>query len=63
MQVNGSNYLFTATYDGDSQYDVKVRSGDRVIARFKIAAESEPEVFEAAAAHFQADVELGNIKL
>lgn len=60
MRVNGNDYLFSTTYDGDSQYHVEVRSGEHVIAAFKIAAASERDVFEAAAAHFSAGREMGN---
>ena len=62
MSVNGNEYQFDATYDGDAQYNVEVRNGDKVISTFKIAAESEQELFEAAAARFSADMELGNIE-
>ncbi|WP_421617692.1 hypothetical protein ACAF76_009520 [Brevibacillus sp. TJ4] len=60
--INGQEYQFTATYDGDAQYHVEVRSDDQVVSTFTMAAESENELFEAAVAHFTADVELGNIK-
>lgn len=63
MSVNGREYHFASTYDGDAQYDVQVRSGNKVVTTFKIAAESEEEVFNAARAHFSADVELGNIQV
>ncbi|QQE76297.1 hypothetical protein KDJ56_10435 [Brevibacillus composti] len=63
MEVNGREYQFATTYDGDAQYNVQVRSGDKLITMFKIAAETEEEVFPAAKAHFQADVEMGNIQL
>ncbi|WP_183187572.1 hypothetical protein [Brevibacillus panacihumi] len=63
MNVNGREYHFATTYDGDSQYNVQVRSGDKVVTMFKIAAESEEEVFDAAKAHFSADVEMGNINV
>lgn len=61
INVNGREYHFAATYDGDSQYNVEVRSGNKVVTMFKIAAESESDVFAAALAHFSADVEMGNI--
>lgn len=61
MQINGREYNFATTYDGDSQYNVQVRSGNKVVTMFKIAADSESEVFDAARAHFSADVEMGNI--
>ncbi|WP_346015095.1 hypothetical protein, partial [Anoxybacillus sp. LAT27] len=63
MSVNGSAYQFAATYDGDSQYNVQVHSGDKLITMFKVAAESEQDVFDAALARFKADVELGNVKV
>lgn len=63
VSVNGREYNFATTYDGDSQYNVQVRSGNKVVAMFKIAAESESEVFDAALAHFTADVEMGNINV
>jgi hypothetical protein len=63
MSVNGSAYQFAATYDGDSQYNVQVHIGDKLITMFKVAAESEQDVFDAALARFKADVELGNVKV
>ncbi|RNB73335.1 hypothetical protein EDM52_12580 [Brevibacillus invocatus] len=63
LNVNGREYNFASTYDGDSQYHVQVRSGAKVVTSFKIAAESEEEVFDAARAHFSADVEMGNIQV
>ncbi|NRR00895.1 hypothetical protein HP570_01420 [Brevibacillus sp. RS1.1] len=61
IQVNGEDYHFESTYDGDSQYNVQVRCGKKVVSSFKISAGSESEVFEAARAHFSADKELGNL--
>ncbi|MCC0563747.1 hypothetical protein [Brevibacillus borstelensis] len=61
IEVNGREYQFAATYDGDAQYNVQVLSGDKLITMFKIAADSEEDVFKAAKAHFQADVELDHI--
>ncbi|QRG65330.1 hypothetical protein [Brevibacillus choshinensis] len=63
MSVNGREFNFATTYDGDSQYNVQVRSGNKVVTMFKIAADSESDVFDAALAHFSADVEMGNIQL
>ncbi|RNB73554.1 hypothetical protein EDM59_03835 [Brevibacillus nitrificans] len=63
MNVNGREYNFATTYDGDSQYNVQVRSGNKVVTMFKIAADSESDVFDAALAHFSADVEMGNINV
>ncbi|MFY0544281.1 hypothetical protein [Brevibacillus sp. H7] len=63
LTVNGREYHFATTYDGDSQYNVQVRSGDKLVTMFKIAADSESDVFPAALAHFQADMEMGNVKL
>jgi hypothetical protein len=63
MTVNGRELQFATTYDGDSQYNVQVRSGDKMISKFKIAADSERDVFEAARAHLLADIEMGNVKL
>jgi len=63
INVNGREYHFATTYDGDSQYNVQVRSGGKVVTMFKIAAESEEDVFDAAQAHFSADVEMGNINV
>ncbi|CAJ1002600.1 MULTISPECIES: hypothetical protein [Bacillales] len=63
INVNGSAYTFSATYDGDSQYNVQVHSGDKLITMFKVAAESEQDVFAAAQARFKADVDIGNVKL
>jgi len=63
LNVNGREYEFATTYDGDSQYNVQVRSGEKVVTMFKIAAESEEDVFDAAKAHFSADVEMGNINV
>ncbi|MGG3882790.1 hypothetical protein [Brevibacillus panacihumi] len=63
INVNGREYYFATTYDGDSQYNVQVRSGGKVVSMFKIAAESEEDVFDAAQAHFSADVEMGNINV
>lgn len=62
IQVNGEDYQFESTYDGDSQYNVQVRCGKKVVSSFKISAGSENEVFEAAHAHFLADRELGNLE-
>lgn len=63
INVNGREYYFATTYDGDLQYNVQVRSGGKVVSMFKIAAESEEDVFDAAQAHFSADVEMGNINV
>ena len=63
MNVNGREYNFATTYDGDSQYNVQVRSGNKVVTMFKISAESESEVFDAAIAHFSADIEMGNLNV
>lgn len=63
MNVNGRDLNFATTYDGDSQYNVQVRSGDKLITMFKIAAEAESEVFDAALAHVNADIEIGNLNL
>jgi hypothetical protein len=63
MTVNGRELNFATTYDGDSQYNVQVRSGDKLVTMFKIAADSESDVFPAALAHLQADMEMGNVKL
>jgi hypothetical protein len=63
MSVNGRAYQFATTYDGDSQYNVQVHSGDKLISMFKVAAESEQDVFDAALARFKADVEMGNVNV
>ncbi|MEJ8546088.1 hypothetical protein [Brevibacillus borstelensis] len=63
MNVNGREYQFAATYDGDAQYNVQVLSGDKLITMFKVSADSEGDVLKAAKARFQADVELGNINV
>lgn len=63
MNVNGRDYNFATTFDGDGQYNVQVRSGNRVVTMFKVAADSESDVFDAARAHFTADVEMGNIRV
>jgi hypothetical protein len=63
MMVNGRELNVATTYDGDSQYNVQVRSGEKVVATFKISAESENEVFPAALAHITSEVEMGNLKL
>jgi hypothetical protein len=63
MTVNGRELQFATSYDGDSQYNVQVRSGDKLITTFKIAAETERDVFAAARAHLLADIETGNVKL
>ncbi|USG68104.1 hypothetical protein NDK47_12810 [Brevibacillus ruminantium] len=63
IEVKGREYQFATTYDGDSQYNVQVRSGDKLITMFKIAAETEEEAFPAAMAHFQSDIEMGNIQV
>ncbi|MBG9565856.1 hypothetical protein ABE205_02095 [Brevibacillus agri] len=62
IQVNGKDYQCECTYDGDSQYNVQVRNGKKVVANYKISAGSEGEVLESARAHFAADVELGNVQ-
>lgn len=63
MKVNGRELNFATTYDGDSQYNVQVRSGEKLITMFKIAADSEEDVFPAALAHVNSDLEMGNITL
>ncbi|WP_206529690.1 hypothetical protein [Brevibacillus sp. SYP-B805] len=63
MMVNGRVLNFATTYDGDSQYNVQVRSGEKVISMFKVSADQESDVFESALARFKADVEVGNVKL
>lgn len=63
MNVNGREINFATTYDGDSQYNVQVRSGEKVIMMYKVSAESENEVFPAALANLKADIELGNVKI
>ncbi len=63
LTVNGRELNFATTYDGDSQYNVQVRSGDKLITMFKISADEESDVFEAALAHLHADIEMGNVKL
>jgi hypothetical protein len=63
MMVNGRELNFATTYDGDSQYHVQVRSGEKVISMFKVSAEKESDVLSTALARFKADVELGNVKL
>lgn len=63
QNVNGRALHFATTYDGDSQYHVQVRDGDKLITTFKIAAESEADVFEAAVAHLNADIEMGNVQM
>jgi hypothetical protein len=63
MNVNGRELNFATTYDGDSQYNVQVRSGDKLIAMFKVAATKESDVFEEALAHVKADIEMGNLKI
>ncbi len=63
MQVNGKQLTFATTYDGDSQYNVEVTCGKETLATFKIAAEEENDVFTAALAHVNAEIELGNVKL
>ncbi|MGD8191201.1 hypothetical protein ACQCN2_14575 [Brevibacillus ginsengisoli] len=63
MKVRGRELNFASTYDGDAQYNVQVRSGDKLITMFKVAAEEEDEVFDSAIAQFTAEVDLGHIKL
>ncbi len=63
MSVNGREFNFATTYDGDSQYHVRVRSGEKLVTTFKIAADKEEDVFEAAAAHVKADIEMGNLNV
>ncbi|WP_019119284.1 hypothetical protein [Brevibacillus massiliensis] len=63
MKVNGRELTFATTYDGDSQYDVQVRSGEKVVTRFKIAADREEDVFEAALAHVKSDIQMGNVDI
>lgn len=63
MNVNGRELNFATTYDGDSQYNVQVRSGEKVITMYKVSADSENDVFPAALAHLQADIEMGNVKI
>ncbi|RNB91695.1 hypothetical protein EDM56_02760 [Brevibacillus fluminis] len=63
IEVNGRELNFATTYDGDSQYNVQVRSGEKVVTMFKIAADEENDVFTAALAHVKADIEMGNLKI
>lgn len=63
MEVNGRELNFATTYDGDSQYNVKVCSGDKIVTMFKIAADEENDVFPAALAHVKADIEMGNLNI
>lgn len=63
MDVNGRELNFATTYDGDSQYNVQVRSGEKLITNLKVAADNENDVFPAALAQLQADIDLGNIKV
>lgn len=63
IKVNDRELNFATTYDGDSQYNVQVRSGEKLITMFKIAADDESEVFDAALAHVKADIELGHLKI
>ncbi|WP_308471724.1 hypothetical protein [Brevibacillus laterosporus] len=63
MNVNGREFHFATTYDGDSQYDVQVHSGKKIVSSFKIYAESEQDVFPAALAHMESDIEMGNLQL
>ena len=63
MMVNGRELNFASTYDGDAQYNVQVRSGEKVLAMFKVSAESENEVFPAALAYVQSYIEMGNLKI
>ncbi len=63
MNVNGRELNFATTYDGDAQYNVQVRSGEKVIMMYKVSAESEEEVFPAALANLKADIEMGNVKI
>ncbi|MFM1650987.1 hypothetical protein ACI7RC_02670 [Brevibacillus sp. B_LB10_24] len=63
MKVNGRELNFATTYDGDSQYDVQVRSGEKIVTRFKIAAEREQDVFKAALAHVESDIQMGNVDI
>ena len=61
IEVYGKSFRFETTYDGDSQYNVQVRSGEKVITSFKVSAEDEQELYESAAAHFKADIDLRNV--
>lgn len=63
LHVNGREFHFATTYDGDSQYDVQVRSGQKIVSSFKIYAESERDVFPAALAHMESDIEMGNMQV
>jgi len=63
LNVYGRELNFATTYDGDSQYQVRVRSGEKLVTTFKISAEREEDVFEAAQAHLKADIDLGNVQL
>lgn len=63
MTVRGRELNFASTYDGDAQYNVQVRSGDKLITMFKVAAEEEKDVLETAVAQFTAEVDLGHIHL
>jgi hypothetical protein len=63
ISVNGRELNFATTYDGDSQYNVQVRSGEKVVTMFKVAATKESDVFEEAAARLKADIEMGNVKI
>lgn len=63
FHVRGRELNFATTYDGDAQYNVQVRSGDKLITMLKVAGEKETDALESAVARFQAEVDLGNIKL
>ncbi|MDN9009699.1 hypothetical protein [Brevibacillus laterosporus] len=63
LNVNGREYRFATTYDGDSQYNVQVCSKEKIVSSFKIYAESEQDVFPAALAHMESDIEMGNLQL
>ncbi|WP_139488760.1 hypothetical protein [Brevibacillus dissolubilis] len=63
MEVNGRQLNFATTYDGDSQYNVQVRSGEKLITQFKVSADHESDVYEEALAEVKANIELGNLKL
>lgn len=63
LNVNGRVYNFAATYDGDSQYHVEVRSGQKIITAYSIAADKEEHAFEKAAAQMKANIEMGNLNV
>ncbi|UFJ42295.1 hypothetical protein LOK74_07340 [Brevibacillus humidisoli] len=63
IAINGRPLLVATTYDGDSQYHVQIKDGDKLITEYKVAATQESDVFTEAQALVEADIELGNLKM